>query len=147
MYSPVSCFCLVTFFFLLQVNGPSTECVSLFLVQIPGSEASEYKERLRVVAATRAAQRGVECSENMIKDLLSGVVTAQDIVEIVDLHPYNGDLSMAICRLRMSGSLKCKLRCWMVDIPGKNCTQAAFSIKRRGWIPQKDPKYLAVHYM
>ena len=108
-------------------SPPSTE---MFTVQA-SCDASEHKERLRVVAATRAAQRGVDSSEQLVKDLLAGVVHGNDLVELLDLHPYNGDLAMSVCKLRTSGGLKCKLRYWMLEIPGKNGTSSAFAIKRQ----------------
>lgn len=72
----------------------------------------------------------------LVKDLLSGVATSSDIVEIVDLHPWNGDLAMALCKLRMSSKLKPRVRCWMVGIQGKNGPQSAFAVKRLG--PSQD---------
>lgn len=107
---------------------PSTE---LFNVQAT-AESSEHKERLRVVAATRAAQRGIESSENLVRDLLAGTVGMTEAVEIFDLHPHNGDMAMAICKLRSAGSLKSKLRYWMLEVPGKNGTSSAFALKRHG---------------
>lgn len=98
------------------------------------AEASEYKERLRIVASTRAAQRGVECSEVCLRDLLNGVAGSSDVVDIVDLHPYNGDLAMACCKLRMASALKPRLRCWMVDIAGKHGTHSSFAVKRQSSI-------------
>ena len=104
----------------------------LFLVNAT-AEQSEYRERLRIVAATRAAQRGIDASEGLIKDLLDGVVNAQDTVEMIDLNAYNGDFEMAALRLKMAGGLKCKVRCIMVEIPGKNGSQSKFAMKRHGW--------------
>ena len=101
-------------------SPPSAE---LFLVNAT-AEQSEYRERLRVVASTRAAQRGVDASEGLIKDLLDGVVNAQDTVEMIDLNAYNGDFEMAVC-------LKCKVRCFVVEVPGKNGTQSKFAMKRQ----------------
>ena len=96
-------------------SPPSAE---LFLVNAT-AEQSEYRERLRVVASTRAAQRGVDASEGLIKDLLDGVVNAQDTVEMIDLN------------LKMAGGLKCKVRCFVVEVPGKNGTQSKFAMKRQ----------------
>lgn len=108
-------------------SPPSAE---LFLVNAT-AEQSEYRERLRVVASTRAAQRGVDASEGLIKDLLDGVVNAQDTVEMIDLNAYNGDFEMAVLKLKMAGGLKCKVRCFVVEVPGKNGTQSKFAMKRQ----------------
>ena len=67
----------------------------------PHAEDSETRERLRVIAATRASQRGVDSNEQMLLALLSGLpLNKADVVDILDLHAYAGDLGMATVRLR-----------------------------------------------
>ena len=113
-------------------SPPSSE---LFVVS-GSAENSEHKERLRIVAATRAAQRGVEASEVLIKELLDGVVGTGDQVDFIDFHAHNGDFGMAISKLRMANQLKCKVRCLMLEIAGKNASNSQFAVKRT-WGEQK----------
>ena len=116
-----------------KVSAAHTPAGAELLTVTPSADLSEYRERMRVVAATRAAQRGVECNECLVKDLLQGVTTsAHDVVEIVDLHSFNGDLGMALLKLRAAASLKCRVRHWLTEIPsGKNGTATKYASKRR----------------
>ena len=119
-----------------KVSAAHTPCGSDLMMVTNDADALEYKERLRIIASTRAAQRGIECNERLLKDLFDGVMSLPtDMVEVIDLHSFNGDFGMALVKMRGSGALKCRVRHWLTEIsPGKNGTQTQYAAKRHGLV-------------
>ena len=93
---------------------------------------SEHRDRLRIIAATRAAQRGVPAAEKLIEALLSGkdFLGALDTVTICDLHPYSGEFNIALMRMRAASTLPCRVRLVNINLAGKNGLDADYAIKR-----------------
>lgn len=98
----------------------------------PSAADSETRERLRIIAATRACQRGVESHEQLLMALLTGLpAKAQDYVDVLDVHGHAGDFALATVHLRTAGKLPCRVRHFLVNIEGvRTGVDSTFAVKR-----------------
>ena len=97
-----------------------------------------------ITASMRAAQRGVDANLAIMQQLLTKSkarprsemwLQAKDMVDVLELHPHNGDRTIAIIKMITQGSLlSCKLRTLLASIQYKKTqqfvkfTQASFTI-------------------
>ena len=92
---------------------------------------SESRDRLRIIASTRSAQRGPQVWTKLLLSMLEGEFLGKnDLVSICDLHSHAGDLSLALCQMRSASLLPCKLQHLLVQCPGKNGIENEYAMKR-----------------
>ena len=103
------------------------------------ASTSEDRERMRIVAATRAAQRGIGASESLLTSLAQGLTdNPLSELQVIDLHAHNGDTAVAICKLRAEGKITCRLLYLSVSLDGKNGVSNEYTLKRVAqWLATK----------